>query len=254
VLDTPSYANFGRGSVITIDRSDPAYPVWQTLLKLAPELPGEWTLIGAQMVALHGLEHNRASPRLSEDADIIVNARIVGTRISDFARALEDRGYDMEDPDQDGIGHRFSSSSVSLDVLGPDGLGKSAKLTTIAPAKTIQVPGGTQALRRSEEITVSVGELSGGMPRPNLLGAILVKARAVDVDDVPEAQLQDLAFLLSLIRDPEKLRNELGGNEQIWLRRRVELNLPEAPAWRRLPNEEAENGYIALKILCGTES
>jgi hypothetical protein len=40
------------------------------------------------------------------------------------------------------------------------------------------------------------------VPRPALLGAIIAKAFAVDVDDTPDAQRLDLAFLLSLVEEP----------------------------------------------------
>src|SRR5205814_7329496 len=50
---------------------------------------------------------------------------------------------------------------------------------------------------------------AGDAPRPNLLGAILVKTRAVDIDDVPENQRLDLALLLSFVDDADALAAEL---------------------------------------------
>lgn len=58
------------------------------------------------------------------------------------------------------------------------------------------VPGGTQALRRTELVEVAIGAHRGQIPRPSLLGALIIKARAVEVDDVPENQREDVAFLL----------------------------------------------------------
>lgn len=236
--------------MIVIESDDPALDLWSALVNLYEELPGEWTLIGAQMVALHGLEVGRKPPKATTDADLVVNARVVGFKIASFAAALEDAGYQLEGISAEGVGHRFSNGKVSLDVLAPDGLDSARiDLTTIAPARTISVPGATQALNRSELVTVTVDETTGSIPRPSLLGALLVKARAVDVDDVPQSQLQDLAFLLSIVPDPDELQAELRGSERRWLQRRVELADREASAWSALSPEEADNGFAAFRIL-----
>jgi hypothetical protein len=51
-------------------------------------------------------------------------------------------------------------------------------------------------LARTRHVVVRGPTHQGSVPSPtaNLLGAILVKARAVEVDDVPTSQLADLAF------------------------------------------------------------
>jgi hypothetical protein len=98
-------------------------------------------------------------------------------------------------------------------------------------------------------INASTDSREGSVPRPNLLGAILVKARAVAVDDVPEAQLEDLAFLLSLVSDPYEMQGQLTRSERGWLRKRTELLDGGAAAWRAVDN--AEDGRLALRILTG---
>lgn len=236
--------------MIVIEPDDPSIDLWLALIRLEEELPREWTLIGAQMVALHGLESRKQPPRATFDADLVVNVRVIGVEVSGFAAALEKAGYLLEGIDAEGVGHRFSDSRISLDLLAPDGIDSSRiDLTTIAPARTISVPGGTQALNRSEFVPVSVRGTTGRIPRPSLLGAILVKARAVEVDDVPESQLQDLAFLLSLVPHPHEVRAELRSTERGWLQRRSELNERGASVWSALPEEDADNGYAALRIL-----
>ena len=64
------------------------------------------------------------------------------------------------------------------------------------------MPGGSQALRRTELIEVAVGDTRGVLPRPDLLGAILVKTRAIAVDDAKDSQRLDVAFLLTLVPRP----------------------------------------------------
>ncbi len=99
------------------------------------------------------------------------------------------------------VGQRFIRGRVKVDVLFPDGIGDRAR-EVLPGVRSVEVPGGTQALQRSDSIEVRVGPRAGAVHRPSLLGAILVKARIVGVDDLPDAQREDIAFLLSLVTDP----------------------------------------------------
>lgn len=63
--------------MIVIEPGDPAIDLWLALVKLEEELPGEWTLIGAQMVALHGLELGKNPPHATSDADLVVMIRSI---------------------------------------------------------------------------------------------------------------------------------------------------------------------------------
>jgi hypothetical protein len=227
--------------------------VWDALLDLATKQPQGWTLVGAQMVALHGHERGRILARSTVDADLLVNVRAVQEGTAQLSQLLIDSGFELEGVDAFGVGHRFTDGRVKIDVLAPDGLakGKPELTITIPPAHTVSVPGGTQALRRSRPVEIKRGERTGHIPRPDLLGAILVKTRAVEVDDLPEAQLSDLAFLLGLIEDPRQLATQFQGKERGWLRRRKELLEREHPAWRDLPQEEADGGHIAFRIMTG---
>ncbi|MBW1808879.1 MAG: hypothetical protein JRJ19_01980 [Deltaproteobacteria bacterium] len=204
------------------------------------------------MVALHGREHGRIPPRATQDADVLVNLRIVQDGTARFSRLLVQSGYELEGVDAFGVGHRFTDGRVKIDVLAPDGLAKGkTQLITIPPARTVSVPGGTQALRRSRRVDIKRGVRTGQIQCPDLLGAVLVKARAVEVADLPESQLIDLVFLFALIDDPRQLIGQFQGREQSWLRRRKELLDREHRAWRYLSVEDADNGHIAFRIMAG---
>ena len=232
----------------------PMDALWARLLELAAVHPAGWTLVGAQMVALHAYERGKPPPRGSTDADVLANVRTVAdatARISDWLVAQR---FHLDGVSVEGIGHRFidANGNVMIDVLAPDGLDQHrARLVTVPPARTVCVPGGTQALQRTELVDVSLGKIHGRLPRPDLLGAILIKARAVEVDDTPEAQLGDVAFLLTLVEDPRVLLKQLRGKERSWLRRRRELLDRAAACWRPLPPEDADNGHLAFRILAG---
>jgi hypothetical protein len=236
--------------MIAIETADATVAAgWHAILDLAEDDPSSWTLIGAHMVLLHGREHGREPPRASRDFDVLVNVRLVPAGTERVTRRLLEVGFELADPAPDGIAHRLRRGRAVIDVLAPDGVGSKTSLTTLPPARTVQVPGGTQALKRSEPVDVSVEGRTGVVPRPNLLGALLVKARAVDVDDVPEAQRRDLAFLLSLVPDPRALAADLSGAERRWLKRRAAM-VDEMAPWLGLPNPD--DARLALEILAGT--
>jgi hypothetical protein len=89
----------------------------------------------------------------------------------------------------------------------------------------------------------------GHLPRPNLLGAILIKSRAVEVSSSPDSQRRDLALLLSLVADPELLTGQLQGDEASWLRRRTEIDAAEAECWQGMAREHRQRGLAALRVL-----
>ena len=228
--------------------------VWEALLDLHRREPAGWTLIGAQMVALHGYEHGTPPPRQSIDADVLVNVRIVSGGAQPISRTLQEMGFGLGIPDPENVAHRFRRDDVVIDVLAPDGLREESKRTqllTVPPARTVSVPGGSAALDRSETVAVRIGQITGSIPRPDLLGAILVKVRAIEVDDAPDNQRRDVAFLCSLVDDPRVLAGALRGQQRSWLRRQTELLNPAAEAWKLL-GEAGEDAHQAFRILAST--
>lgn len=223
--------------------------IWLSLLEIAANRNDGWTLVGAQMTALHGYERDRVPSRVSTDADVLVDCRITPTGVGEFSRYLEDSGYELEGVSAEGIGHRFRRDHVTIDILAPDGVGPRADLSTIPPARTVSVPGGSQALRRTSRVDVKVEDRSGSVPRPDLLGAILIKAKAVDVDDQPDAQRRDLLFLASLVEDPLALRAEMRDAEARWIARRNELVDRSHSAWTILSRTQADAAYAVLTLL-----
>jgi len=96
----------------TVDRDSlllPTLPghddaLWDTLIELTELRPGEWTLIGGQMVFLHALEQGATPPRVSTDLDVLVNTRIVTGGVAGFVVALELRGFSLEGTSPEGLG------------------------------------------------------------------------------------------------------------------------------------------------------
>lgn len=236
-------------TVVVRPRNADEVRLWAVTLELATALPSTgWTLIGAQMVVLHAAAGGRELGRTSADLDVLVDVRLLGDATRTLAASLLSRGFAPEIT-IDGRAHRFRRGNDVVDLLVPDGLGSRARLEIVPGARTISVPGGSQALRRTGRGPVEVPEVGRGeVPRPDLLAAILLKARAVDVADDPPKHLRDLAFLLSLVDDPSAAREGLTPAERRRLRARTELLDPAHPAYRGMDGREDAASALGLLL------
>jgi hypothetical protein len=97
-------------------------------------------------------------------------------------------------------------------------------------------------------VEVDLGGHRGALPRPNLLGAILVKTRAIAVDDAKDSQRLDVAFLLTLVEDPQVASSTITSAEKRWLRAHPEMNDPDR-AWWRAQEGQREWGLFVLRTL-----
>lgn len=136
----------------------PINELWHVLMDLQERLTAAWSLIGGQMVFLHALEHGHVPPQISQDGDVIADIRADPQAITALVKQLEEMGFALDEPSVDGLAHRYKRDAeprpVVIDVLAPDGLGERASLLTSPPGRTVEVPGGTQALGRTEVVTV----------------------------------------------------------------------------------------------------
>jgi len=210
--------------VIHIDPLDEAAErLWKTIGKIARALSGEqgWCLVGGLMVQLFAHDASQGV-RPTNDVDILTDARLRPSATKMLAEKLQSLGGQMQAPS--GIdhtdGYQFLVDGELVEILAPEGLSASTPPLTLGKLEAIRIPGGTQALRRTEEVDIVIGS---GHPvrlrRPTLLGAILLKARSLEVHRHPEDQRSDLILLLSLLSDPRTAQAELKGSEQTWLER-----------------------------------
>lgn len=80
--------------------------LWATLVELSDVRPGDWTLIGGQMVFLRALEHDTVPPRMSTDLDILVNTRIGSGAVGALSADIEAFGFELDGVSPEGIAHR----------------------------------------------------------------------------------------------------------------------------------------------------
>lgn len=235
----------------------PVDELWHVLLDLDETLAVPWTLIGGQMVLLHALEHGQVPPQVSQDVDVVADIRAVPTAIKDVIAALEGYGFTLEGIGPDGVAHRYVRSAkaagttrkLTVDVLAPEGVGSRADLTTTKPGRTLQVPGGTQALERTERVIVIHEGRQGNVPRPTLLAAVIGKAAACGLPGDPARHLRDLALLCALIEDPFALEDEMTTKDRQRLRCASALDDPEHPAWLLVSVAVRRNGQISYAVL-----
>jgi hypothetical protein len=218
---------------IRIGALDPdTMALWRTVAKVAQSLDDDrmrWSLVGGLMVALYAIESGQIA-RPTTDIDILGDARQrpsgtewVTSRLQDDLGASrhEISGLDAEK------GFRFEVDGQIVDVLAPDGLGR--RPMTDRQLRTIQIPGGSQALSRTETVVIVVDDQRVRLRRPTLLGAILLKARSLQVHSRPEDQRQDLITLLGATTDPRASAETLRARERQWLRdAKAALNLDDA--------------------------
>lgn len=194
---------------------EPSRRLWHAVGELAELLPPDWTLVGGLMVQLHALEHDVQDVRVTVDIDVLGQARPPGP-LQAIDRALSDAGFQAHLPDPDNYGFRYERDGLVVDVLAPDGIRPPPTLDGTRHA--VGIPGGSQALARSEAVTVRIDGHTFELQRPTLAGAILIKARSLLKHRDPDAQRLDLLRLLSLVPDPRAMRADLRKTERRWLR------------------------------------
>ena len=235
---------------------------WWTLFELTAVEPNACVLIGGQMMHLLVVEHGAEPVRTTVDVDVVVNVRTRpgGTRW--LSTWLTDRDFTFAGASPEGVGHRFTRpadpgpGTVIFDVLGPEGVGARTSLTTTPPARTIEVPGATQAMRRSlVDVSVSGvghGEVRDGqVRRPSLLGALVAKAAAttIVVRTNPERDWQDAAALTTLIADPRAMAIECDRKDRQRLERLEPLIDVAHSGWDGIDRSARRRGAAALSFL-----
>jgi hypothetical protein len=176
---------------------------WSALMDLSEFRRQGWTLVGGQMVHLLAWEHGEESPRVTIDADVVLDVRAYQTALQDVTQKLIDSGFDEDGVSPDGIGHRYrhrQNADAQVDVLLPEGV-RVEKYKTVTGARTIAAAGSVQALERSMRRKIEVGDRQGSIIRPDVHAALVAKAAAYQAERatvVGERHLRDFAYLVSL--------------------------------------------------------
>ena len=227
---------------------------WDALMSVAGSLGEGWTLIGGQMVLLHQSERQpvaaQAAPgaalRWSYDLDVVVNLRAGRSRMDHIDSALRAHGFEQQHMP---IGHRYvASNGTVFDVLAPDHLGK--HLPRLGRGNTLQASGGTQALKRSELVEVEHNQRRALIPRPSLVGAILIKIGAASGPAGGRGNrrhLLDIVTLATLVTPQDVATAALTRNERKRIGRAAQAVL-------HLGDERSQAAAAGLSLLSPTVS
>ena len=244
------------------------FEAWTVVFALAEAFDEGWVVVGGQMIQLHATELGVGQGvRPTFDIDVLVDIRAHRSGTERVADWLIEQGFELEGVNAFGIGHRYwraadpGPGKVIVDVLAPDGVGENASRLTSPPARTVLVPGGTQALDRAEAVNVVARDLAGDRSvegiarRPSLLGALVTKAAATAIPgrENPDRDWQDAALLLRSIPDPFVLVSLLDRKDRDRLRRLRALDDRGHPGWALLGDEDHRRGTTALGILLDTK-
>lgn len=225
----------------------PEIEAWNLLFDLYKAHPAGWAVVGAQMVILHAASHRVSRPVRTGDTDVLVDIRAIN--LEEVSAWLLEKGFDLEGISTDGIGHRFVRGEVKIDLLSIDHTG-GANRTTVPPARTVEVPGGRQAISRTVDAHIYIGDdLEGIVPLPDWAGAILLKARAAtSIPEEKEKHARDLALLLGLPVNLGVENSKLSKTERKRIRDASPLLTDEI--WTSVGRSiEPRNGRIAMKVL-----
>jgi predicted nucleotidyltransferase len=237
---------------IDLDRLVGNDAVWKAIVEIAAALRSdEWALVGGQMVALHGFVSGVTPPRATDDIDIVADVIVRRGVLSRCAGVLESLDYVPQPSITGRTLHRFTGARGHVDLVVPDHVPASlvSKLRGYQP---VPIVGGRRALDRAALVPVGLGERRAEIAVPDLLGAVVLKARAA-VTDNRDAQrhLSDIAFLCSLVADPLEMRDELDAKERRSLRRVDLLADPSVAPWVFLPAAVRADSAEAWGVLRG---
>lgn len=165
-------------------------------------MPDHWTLVGGQLTHLHCAERGGAPPRPTNDLDAVMDVRQRPDALAVFTGHLVSMGFASAGVSPNGFQHRFVRGAAQIDVLIPRHLGERGESRPGATGSpTIAAPGSQQALDRTERVRLEVAGVQGTVLRPNLLGALVGKASAMEImaDPARSRHLEDFAVLASML-------------------------------------------------------
>ena len=193
---------------------------WHGLMDVYERLPRGWTLVGGQLVHLHCAERGQRPERPTNDIDAVVDVRANPDMLADFTRVLIELGFTAR-TSAEGLQHRWLREQAQIDILLPDGVGRRAAVRMGAGGgPTLPTPGGTQSLDRTEPVQVVVDGRTGTVLRPNLVGALVMKAAAhtVGADSGRGRHRIDFVTLAGLIARSDFRETRLSAKDRTRLR------------------------------------
>ncbi len=241
-----------RSAVVLPTFDDAQHDAWTVLLDLEDSAPGPWVLVGGQMTMLHCYENDWPPVRATTDGDIVVDVWAQRDALQRTHHLLAERAFALE-PTTDDRAYRFRRDHVLIDVLVPEGTDRQRRRPAVGAREGLQVDGANLALTLAERVPVVLAGRRGHVRRPNLLGALVIKAAAAVTDSRnPERHREDLVVLGQLaLPNLRLLHQQARPHDRRRLRAalRSEQMQPHAACWRHA--DQPEQVQEALRRLAG---
>ncbi|QCB96578.1 hypothetical protein E5206_06255 [Arthrobacter sp. PAMC25564] len=231
---------------------------WPQCVELARALPStQWTLVGGLMVQLHSAAAGLAVSRPTADVDIVLHIETGAATTMSVAAVLRSLGYELEPSiDASAPAHRFVRGDQQIDVMVADHLAPKM-LPTLGGRRPFQVPGGTQALRRTVNCRMTADDDGPVLISiPNALGALVLKGAAYREDSRDkDRHLDDAVVLCATIRNPLITARQMKGSDKSRvLTLHEELSDPGHRSWLLLESADRIPAMDALRILAANHS
>jgi hypothetical protein len=231
--------------------------LWPGLFTLSEQLPAEHVVIGGIMVYLHGALAGRQPSRVTSDVDVLFDVEILPSSLKDAVAVLGKLGYLVAQNSPAESTHRYiGPNGEQVDVLAPAGVRPPPNLETTPPGRTIPVFGGRQALRHRVIMRATHDGRQADIVMPDLARALTIKTaaygehtRSRPAQAFNSRHLLDLAFLASVVRDPEEIVEALGPvPPEGHLDQAAVLDDFSHPAWSGA-GEDAEDARLTWDVL-----
>jgi hypothetical protein len=233
--------------------SGPQQEAWLSLLAMTELLPAGWCLVGGQLVHLHCAERGFSPNRPTDDGDAVLDVRAEPDILSRFTQKLIDLGFASADVTMEGHEHRWvkghNDDQAQIDILIPSDVGQRANQRKGATGSTtLETPGAQQALNRTELVAVSVAGTTGRVPRPTLIGALVIKAAAYSIanDSYRDRHLIDLVVLATMIRRSDDF-SDLSRRDRDYLRLALAALKSKRGLWGGV--EDGDRGVDVLEAI-----
>lgn len=227
-------------------------PPWSTLFEvIAATDINEWILVGGLMVQLHAFRANIPPSRITKDVDMVVDVVSAKASIQAISGQLRTSGFEGEVPQtKSAPAYRFSRGKEQIDLMVPDELPPRIK-PRLMMRDAFGVVAGRQAIRRRDTFVVRSGAETAALSSPDVLGALIVKGAANQVDQRDGGRhLEDAALLLASIVAVGKLDLvNLSKNDRKHLVRVATMLPDSAAAWRQLDDVSRLRGQRQLARL-----
>lgn len=226
---------------------------WPQCVELAKSLPStHWSLVGGLMVQLHSAAASLTVTRPTADIDIVLHVETGAITSAGITEVLGGLGYRLQDSvDKNAKAHRFIRDDEQIDVMVADHLPPET-VPTFGGRDSFQMPAGTQALKRTVNCRIDIGNGETVMISvPNTLGALALKGAAYKEDNKDrERHLDDGAVLCATLKNPLETVKEMGGSDRSRINALdAKLSDPNHRSWMTLEAADRTHGQDVLRIL-----